>query len=388
MAAKAPAARLGQGEHSDRNTSALAWSQSGDGSLKAPPSIAERALMLDRSHPRLPFAAWTSAFLLAVALLAPAVEAAPAPKWTIVDLGALGPRGSIPLAINNRGDIGGYSAAIPTGTPYTYFHAFLWQNGTMSDLGAQFGDGRVQSQASALNDHGVMVISKQGSVYTWQDGTFTSLGFSGTANDINKSGAIVGSTSAGSTTSAYVYRDGVLQVLDSLGGTYMTANAINDKGVAVGSGLLADGSTRGFAWENGTITQIPTLGGPSSSAVDINSHGEIVGTAQDASGNWLAYIRDRNGLRALSNVPAGAAVFAINDRGVVLGSYPNANHQGQTQFLWDDGVVTTLDQIPEVKAAGWASIFVTDMNDHGWITGWGWKTGGSLDGEAFLLTPK
>ena len=93
-------------------------------------------------------------------------------------------------------------------------------------------------------------------------------------------------------------------------------------------------------------------------------------------------------MRVMENVPVGSALFAINDHGVVLGSYPNPNHQGQTQFIWEDGVLTPLDTLPEVKAAGWGSIFVTDMNDRGQITGWGWRTGGNPNGEAFLLSPK
>ena len=65
-----------------------------------------------------------------------AIAKAPAKSWTITTLGSLGPRGGIALTINNRGDVGGYSAAIPPGTRYDYFHAVIWQNGGMLDLGA------------------------------------------------------------------------------------------------------------------------------------------------------------------------------------------------------------------------------------------------------------
>ena len=114
----------------------------------------------------------------------------------------------------------------------------------------------------------------------------------------------------------------------------------------------------------------------------------IIGRAQDAAGAWQPFILDRLGMRRLENLPANANLMAINDRGVILGSYPNPNFLGETQFIWEDGVATSLGTLPEVKAAGWGSIFVTDMNDRGWITGWGWKAGGNPNGEAFVLVPK
>jgi probable HAF family extracellular repeat protein len=332
-----------------------------------------------------------SLLVATAAQLAMAAPKAPtAGSWTIVDLGSLGPRGSIALTLNNRGDVGGYSAAIPPGEIYTYNHAFLWQNGTMTDLGAQLGNppGKTFSQVSAMNDRGTLVVNGYEGVMTWKDGTWTRLGFSGAVSDINNKDVIVGSYSVGLGGHAYQYSDGIFRDLGTLGGSYSSAIAINDKGVVVGTSYVAgDGATRGFIYENGAMTAIGTLGGAASTAADINSHGVIVGTAQDATGTWQPYILDKGGMRILANVPAGSTLFAINDRGVVLGSYPNANHQGETQFIWEDGVMTALNMLPEVRAAGWASIFVTDMNDRGAISGWGWKTGGSFDGQGFLLTP-
>ena len=338
--------------------------------------------------------AWALCFVLAA--MAQATQSAPKPpstkSWTIVSLGSLGPRGSIALTLNNRGDVGGYSAAVPPGATDWYHHAFLWQNGNLLDLGAQLGSpaGYTFTQVSAINDRGTAVVTGYPGVFTWRDGSWTDLHIvQGGANDINNKDVVVGSYRVGFGGHAYQYRDGVLLDLGTLGGTFSVANAINDKGVTVGLSWIAnDAGTRGFIYDNGPMTPIGTFGGASSTAVDINSHGTIIGNAQDAAGVWQPYILDKAGMRMLPNVPAGSTLHAINDRGVIIGTYTNANNQGTTSFVWEDGVMTPLETIREVQAAGWRSLFVMDINDRGWITGWGWKVGGSPDGEAFLLIPK
>ena len=331
-------------------------------------------------------AAWTR-LLLATLLSCVAVAAEGAkPTWNITDLGALGSRGSIGLALNNRGDAGGYSKAVPPGMKYDYIHAFLWRDGQMIDLGSQVGTppGTGNSQVSAINDAGVAVIQGTDGVILYQDGAFTRLGFNASVADINHAGWFVGGYYDGTATHGYVWHDGAMQDLGTLGGTTSSATAINDKGVVVGTSQVAgNAGTRGFVWENGQLTPIPTFGGASSIVADINSHGVVVGSAQDASGAWIAYLYDgKSGLQPIPNWPAGATVFAINDHGVILGD------TGRNGFTWDKGTVTYLETLPDVQAKGWSRLFVIDMNDRGDIVGWGWKAGGPIDGEAFLLSPK
>ena len=327
--------------------------------------------------------------LLAVTLLAAAgllANAAPAAKWTIVELGALGSRGSIPLAINDRGDVAGYSAATVPGLGFEPFHGFLWQNGALHDLGPDLGDppGSAFSSIRALNDRGTLAGQRPEGAALWKDGAWSLLPFSGWVEDINKSDVVVGCYWTGSAARAFSYRDGVLHELGTLGGNDSTAVAVNDKGTVAGTSRMPDGTTlHAFTWQAGVMKDLGALNGTASMASDINSRGVVVGDSFETDGTAVAFIHDGAGpMRQLLDLQGNHHALAINGRGAVVGVTDT------NSFLYEDGVLTLLESIPEVRAAGWTRLFVTDINDRGWITGWGWKPDGPIDGLGFVLLPR
>jgi probable HAF family extracellular repeat protein len=316
---------------------------------------------------------WASAIVFALAAVA---QAAHPKQWTVLSLG-----GEYASTINNRGDIGGF-ARVPTppgSFPPSYYHAVIWENGVMQDVGAAFGSppGQAASNVAAVNDKGTFVLGAPDGVMTLKDGTLTPLGFRAAPLAINKRGAIAGSLPTGTGSSPFVYRDGVLQDLGTLGGNFGQALSVNDRGMVVGSSQLADGNFRPFIYKDGVMKALGTFGGAGGGARGVNNKGVVVGDAQDSTGRFIAFMTDESGvLRPFIDLPGSQTAVAINERGAIVGS---ANGKG---FLYDDGEVTILDD-PE-----WWFLIPTAINDRGWIVGTGNRRGGSFTGEAFLLMPR
>lgn len=70
---------------------------------------------------------------------------------------------------------------------------------------------------------------------------------------------------------------------------------------------------------------------------------------------------------------------AINDRGAIVGI------SNGKAYLLDDGVLTILDDLPEVRAKGFTGLIPIDINERGWIVGWGNTPTGQ---RGFLLIAK
>jgi probable HAF family extracellular repeat protein len=322
---------------------------------------------------------WAVAIVFALAGIA---QAAAPERWTLHDVGSFGSTGSDAWGLNNRGDVVGFSNKRWPGHIAEIFRCFVWQNGVLQDIGAP-GD---FCQALGVNDRGTIVAHTGYGDESWilKDGLWTRVG-PGVPYAINKSDDIAGQYWSGSGWHAFMVKDGVFRDLGTLGRGNSSATAINDKGVVVGiSELPQDGVAHAFVYENGLMRDLGTLGHEDSSAADINNHGVIVGFSANTLEDSVAFITDTSGrMRRLFDAGAGAGksyATGINDRGAVVGAL---NDRG---FLYEDGVLTMLDDIPRVKASGWSHLIPSAINDRGWIIGRGARPGG-MGLSAFVLVP-
>lgn len=89
----------------------------------------------------------------------------------------------------------------------------------------------------------------------------------------------------------------------------------------------------------------------------------------------------------LPEFPSGAIcqskAVALNNHGHAVG-WATRGASDNPAVLWRDGTLTSLNDLPEVQAAGWWSLTARDINDHDQIVGYGHHDGLV---SAFLLSP-
>jgi probable HAF family extracellular repeat protein len=177
--------------------------------------------------------------------------------------------------------------------------------------------------------------------------------------------------------------------LGTLGGTQSVAMDISDSGRVVGGAQNASGYFRPFRWNTGTMTDLGTLGGnsvfPDHRAEAVNSSGNIAGRSYTAGGAAHAFYWNGSSMSDLGVLTGGTEswAFGLNDSNVVVGT-SNVTGGAFHAFVWDgtNGLRDLNNLIS--GSSGWTLTRATDIDNNGYITGWG--TNGSGNTRAFLLT--
>ncbi len=265
-------------------------------------------------------------------------------QYTITDLPSLGGTNNRANSINNRGWLAGFSNLSGNQTR----HAALWRDGALTDLGTLGGPN---------------------SATTWS---------------VKANSGIVAGISQTSTP-------------DPLGEAWSSAAFYPG---ATGTGYI----NLGFVWENGTMRALPTLGGNNGFATGANSRGQIVGWAETAVHDAtcvppqqlqflpVVYGKKANEINPLP-LPAGdtsGAATGINEQGQVVGisgicDQAVGRYTAKHALLWDrNGNIVDLGNL---GAQLWNT--PTNINQRGDVVGFAATSNSDVDGdflEAFIWT--
>lgn len=271
--------------------------------------------------------------------------------------GTLGGTNSSAMGVNDAGEIVGSSDTRGGQT-----HAFLYQYGNMTDLGT-FGG--YNSSATAIA--GITIV---GSALRPPPAD---------PNAFNGPRAFVFSQGG--------QLPGQMQDIGTLPfpSPFAIANAINNRGQIVGSsGQFGPGDPpeHPFLYANGVMTDLGTLGGNSSAALGINDLGQVVGYSNIPTGLHVSHaFLYSNGVLSDLEGQVGAGVSIANDinnRGEIVGE-----SDGLGAFILRGGVAASLNALVD-PATGWQILDASAINERGQIA-----ATGVLDGTqyAVLLTP-
>jgi probable HAF family extracellular repeat protein len=238
----------------------------------------------------------------------------------------------VPYAINNAGQVAGYSK-----DSLGLDRATVWSiSGASAFISAEAGPPILASPAFDLNDRGqvvgMRVIPGNQRATLWESGGYVDLGL-GQAWGINNSGQIVGFS---------------LETMTQ--------------------------PSRAALWDANGLT---LLAGPDSRAQDINDRGQIVGSSGSHAQLW-------EGGRSVDLGTLGGAfsvASAINDAGQIAGYFSSSD--GLHAALWNGALGVDLNSLlrPQSVADGWVLATANGINDNGWIVGTAQNRFDCADGE-------
>ena len=295
-------------------------------------------------------------------------------------------------------------------------HAVLWpKDHQIIDLGTV--PGGTESLATSNNSRGQVVgfanndvpdpfslvgFPTQTRAFLWQNGAVQDLGTLGgpdaLANNINDQGQIAGQSYTNSaanlttgipTQDPFLWEGGTMIDLGTLGGTLGVQTWLNNRGQVVGTmNLTGDVNKHGFLWERGSLVDLGTLGGNDSEANWMSDSGDIVGRADVPGSQSHHAFLWKNGvmsdLGVVSPVPCSTAISA-NSKGQVLsdtgicfvgGGPPGFSEHGQPMVD-----INTL----VLPGSGLQVVETFDINNRGEIAGLAALPNGDV--HAVVLVP-
>jgi probable HAF family extracellular repeat protein len=208
------------------------------------------------------------------------------------------------------------------------------------------------------------------------------------ATAINASGQVVGdsATPNDATSHAFLYSDGTMIDLGSLGGKLGSdATGINASGQVVGVSFINSGDAHhAFLYSDGTMMDLGISLNSSSGAAGINTQGQVLVNTSTASTpvmtSAFVYSGGKSGkltpLGTLGGTNSGAS--GINDSGQIVGDSITSNGFDHA-FIYNNGVMTDLGTLgaKTSEAAG--------INASGQVVGTSVRSGDGLE-HAFLYS--
>ncbi len=209
--------------------------------------------------------------------------------------------------------------------------------------------------------------------------TITDVG-AGEAMAISNNGKVAGTFGSGSNAQAFLWEDGVVTSLGTLGGSWSRAYGVNDNGQVAGTSLTGTGYSGAFQWQNGAMQNLGSMGGNGpSGALAINNAGQVVGYSTNSAPQMHAFLWN-GGMTDLGALSDGASyAYAISDTGMVagwgkLGTYPNITEHA---FRWNGSM-------QDLGTGSWVQSSARGINDNGDVVGRLINEGDGTDWHAAL----
>jgi MYXO-CTERM domain-containing protein len=319
--------------------------------------------------------------LLALSAVSFGVQAAPV--YTIAPIANLGATPSQPNGLNNAGTVVGYVY-----TPQSHINAYSSTNGNATSL--HQGDPNTgNSAAYGINASGAVVgqssVGNTTQATVFSNGSVRTLGTLGGTNSygygINASGQVVGLSDTGIGGVQHGFVTGTNGELIDIDPTHASrssaASAINDLGQVTGyAETSANGDYAAYIYQNGAMNFLATLGGTYAQGYAINNAGMVAGYSGLSNGESHAFLYANGVLADLGDLGGNDSyATGINEAGDVVGVSNRAGGGSYHAFLYSGGTLKDLNDLID-PTLGWTLTYASDINDKGQIAAVGCKVGG------------